>query len=87
MSETTDEERTAAYNMREITNNVIGDFLYDHASGNASATALTASLMWLCFAELVHIQNSLQEIKGHLARIQHHQNPDSSKQTDSPPVE
>lgn len=69
---TENEEKTAAYNMREITNNVIGDFLYDHASGNAGTLSLIASLLYLNHVELVHIHGKIENLEKKLILLQNH---------------
>ena len=63
---TENKEKTAAYNMREITNNVIGDFLYDHASGNAG------TLLYLNHVELVHIHRKLENLEEKVTLLQNH---------------
>lgn len=69
---TENKEKTAAYNMREITNNVIGDFLYDQASGNAGTLSLIASLLYLNHVELVHIHRKLEKLEEKVTLLQNH---------------
>ena len=69
---TENEEKTEAYNMREITNNVIGDFLYDQASGNAGTLSLIASLLYLNHVELVHIHRKLENLEEKVTLLQNH---------------
>lgn len=56
-------ENRSASNMREITNNVIGGFLYDQASGNAASTKATLFLLYLVYTELCHVEALLSELK------------------------
>lgn len=56
-------ENRSTSNMREITNNVIGGFLYDQASGNAASTAATLFLLYLVYTELCHVEALLSELK------------------------
>lgn len=65
-------EKTATDNMQEITNNIIGNFLYEQVSGNAGTLSLIASLLYLNHVELVHIHGKIENLEKKLILLQNH---------------
>lgn len=58
--------------MQEITNNIIGNFLYEQAFGNAGTLSLIASLLYLNHVELVHIHRKLENLEEKVTLLQNH---------------
>lgn len=69
---TENKEKTSTDNMQEITNNIIGNFLYEQASGNAGTLSLIASLLYLNHVELVHIHGKIENLEKKLILLQNH---------------
>lgn len=69
---TENKEKTSTDNMQEITNNIIGNFLYEQASGNAGTLSLIASLLYLSHIELVHIHRKLENLEEKVILLQNH---------------
>lgn len=69
---TENKEKTSTDNMQEITNNIIGNFLYEQASGNAGTLSLIASLLYLNHVELVHIHRKLENLEEKVTLLQNH---------------
>lgn len=69
---TENKEKTSTDNMQEITNNIIGNFLYEQAFGNAGTLSLIASLLYLNHVELVHIHRKLENLEEKVTLLQNH---------------
>ena len=69
---TENKEKTSTDNMQEITNNIIGNFLYEQAFGNAGTLSLIASLLYLNHIELVHIHRKLENLEEKVTLLQNH---------------
>lgn len=64
------EGKTENGNMQEITNNVIGNFLYDQAFGNAGTLSLVVSLLYFNQIELIHILRKLEALEEKVTLLQ-----------------
>lgn len=69
---TENKEKTSTDNMQEITNNIIENFLYEQAFGNAGTLSLIASLLYLNHIELVHIHRKLENLEEKVTLLQNH---------------
>lgn len=69
---TENKEKTSTDNMQEITNNIIGNFLYEQAFGNAGTLPIIASLLYLNHVELVHIHRKLENLEEKVTLLQNH---------------
>lgn len=66
---TDEDSRSLPYNAREITNNVIGDFLYDQVSGNSGTLHLLLFLIKMQSIEIASLQADLHAVNAKLDRL------------------